>query len=244
MPPYVLVYWPGLQGRGEFVRLALVAAGVPYVDLARLPEDQGGGVGAVLRYNRGEADGVPPLAPPILVDGDRVIAQTANIVRYIGERHGLVPDDEAARFTAAQLQLTVADLVTEAHDTHHPITSSQRYESQKEFAPLRARDFLAKRLPKFLGYFERVLDHGGGPWMLGASFSYVDTSVFQVLEGLAYAFPSNFARVSVDLPGLMVLRDRVAAQPAIAAYLASDQRIPFNESGIFRRYPELDLPQA
>lgn len=240
---YELYYWPGLQGRGEFVRLALEDAGAAYVDVARLPEEDGGGVEPILRLLRGEEPGLLPLAPPILkVDGSPV-AQTAQILQVIAPRLGLVPDDEPSRLSAHQLQLTIADLVAETHDTHHPVGSSLYYEEQRDEAHRCAAAFLESRLPKFLGYFERVLgrnEAGGGRHLVGAEHSYVDLSIFQVMTGLRYAFPNAMARLEPTVPGLVELSDRVAARPRVAAYLASPRRLPFNESGIFRRYPELD----
>lgn len=242
---YELYYWPGLPGRGEFIRLALEEAGASYVDVARQPEERGGGAGAILRLLRGEASGLLPLAPPILRHGELTIAQVANILLYLGPRHGLSPADEPGRIVANQLQLTIADLVGEIHDTHHPIASGRYYEQQKVAARERAGFFLEQRLPRFLGYFERVLgrnSEGGGQVLVGATLGYVDLSLFHVLEGLAYAFPHAFTRGEAAIPGLLGLRERVRARPRIAAYLASDRRLAFNEQGIFRHYPELDLP--
>lgn len=232
---YQLYYWPTIQGRGEFVRLVLEEAAAEYVDVARLPAAEGGGAPAILRVLR-ETTGVAPFAPPILRDGARTLAQVATICAYLAEAHALVADDRTARAHASQLQLTLADLVAEVHDTHHPIATGSYYEDQRGEAIARSKAFREERLPKFLGYFERLLH---GDHLLGA-FSYVDLSLFQVLTGLEYAFPRAFARVTRDAPKLLALRDRVASRPRIAAYLSSPRRIPFNEQGIFRRYPELD----
>jgi glutathione S-transferase len=237
-PRYELFYWPGIPGRGEFVRLALEDAGAPYDDVGRMPESEGGGVPAILAALEGGLGGVRPFAPPFLRAGRLVIAQTANILHWLGPRLGLAPDDEAGRVTALQHQLTIADLVTEAHDTHHPIGVSLYYEDQKPAAKRRAALFVKERMPKFLGYFEALLD--GRPWLCGRTITYADLSLFQVLEGLAYAFPKSFARRKI--PRLRKLRDAVAGRARIRAYLASERRVPFNEEGIFRRYPELDRP--
>lgn len=239
-----LFYWPGLPGRGEYVRLCLEDAGTPYVDVARLPEAQGGGASAIMRALRGEHGGLLPLAPPVLRVGALTIAQVANILQYLGPRCGLAPDDEAGRLAVNQLQLTIADLVSEVHDTHHPISVGGYYEEQKVAARERAGFFVEQRLPRFLGYFERVLGRNGGAQLVGSAISYVDLSLFHTLEGLAYAFPNAFARVSASIPGLLGLRERVRARPRLAAYLGSARRLAFNERGIFRRYPELDLPGA
>ncbi|KYF55728.1 glutathione S-transferase [Sorangium cellulosum] len=239
-PTYELYYWPSIQGRGEFVRLALEDAGAAYVDVARLPAAKHGGVAAMQKLMKSHALALEPFAPPFLRAGDLVIAQVANILFYLGPRLGLVPDDEASRLGAHQLQLTVTDLVAEVHDTHHPISVELYYEDQKPEALRRSQAFVAERMPKFLGYFERVLERHGGRHLVGGAMSYVDLSLFQVIAGLRYAFPRAMAAFAPKIPGLVALHDRVAERPRIAAYLASDRRIPFNEDGIFRRYPELD----
>jgi glutathione S-transferase len=237
---YELYYWPSIQGRGEFIRLALEAAAAPYVDVARLPEEQGGGVGALQRLMAGEHAGLLPLAPPILKAGEVLLAQTHNILAFIAPGLGLVDDDDVSRAYANQLSLTIADLANEAHDTHHPIGVNLYYEDQKPEARRRAADFTEHRMPKFLGYFERVLERGDRRHLVGQELSYVDLSMFQLLSGLDYAFPRAFQRLAPRLPLLGALREAVAAHPRIAAYLASPRRIPFNEHGLFRRYPELD----
>jgi glutathione S-transferase len=235
--PYELWYWPTIQGRGEFVRLALEDAGAPYVDAARTP----GGMRAMLRMLRGEGvKGPPPFAPPFLKDGALVIAQTATILAYLGPRLKLVPRDEAIRAAALQIQMTIADLVAEVHDTHHPIASSQHYEDQKAVARKRSAAFVKERLPKFLGWLEGILERNAAHHLLGRSVSYVDLSAFQVVCGLRYAFPRAMARISRRIPHLLALHDRVAKRKNLARYLASDRRLPFNEEGIFRHYPELD----
>jgi glutathione S-transferase len=234
---YELYYWPGIQGRGEFIRLPLEEAGADYADVARRP----GGMAAMMRFMEGRAVRRPPLAPPFLRAGRQVIAQTANILHYLGPRLGLAPRAEPDRLWAHQLQLTIIDLLDEVHDTHHPIASSLYYEDQKPAAKRRAADFIRNRLPRYLGYFEDVLARNRpGRHMIGGRLSYVDLSVFQIVEGLRYAFPRAMARREFRYPLVVTLHDRVAARPRIAAYLASERRIPFNESGIFRRYPELD----
>ena len=214
---YELYYWPSIQGRGEFVRLALEDAGAQYRDVCRhskrLPEDRAA------------------FAPPFLKAGKLVIPQTANILLYLGPRLGLAPRSEAQRLRLHALQLTISDWLAEVHDTHHPVASSLYYEDQKAEAKRRARVFLAERLPKFMRYFERAAP---------ARFSYVHLSLFQMVEGLRYAFPRAMRRLEKQHRGLAALHDRVAARPRLAAYLASERRIPYNQHGIFRHYPELD----
>jgi len=236
--PYELFYWPGTPGRGEFVRLAFEDAGVAYVDVvAQSP----GGMAQMTKLMRSPPRGLlEPFAPPFLRHGSILVAQTANILFYVAPRIRLVPKDEASRLRAHQLQLTVTDYVAEIHDTHHPIDVSKHYEEQKREAKLRARAFVRDRIPKFFGYFERVLERGDGRHMIGRSASYVDLSMFQLVEGTTHAFPRAMKRVARRIPRLLALRDRVAARPGVAAYLTSGRRLPFNEWGIFRRYPELD----
>lgn len=235
--PYELWYWPGIQGRGEFVRLAFEDAGVPYAEPAR----RRGGAERLLELMRAPPRGaLQPFAPPFLRHGSVFVAQTANILLYLGPRLGLAPRSEAGRLRTHQLELTITDLVAEVHDTHHPIDVTRRYEQQKREAKLRARAFVSSRLPKFFGHFERALERGDGRHLVGRAASYVDLSMFQVLEGTSYAFPRAMKRLCARMPRLLALRDRVAGRPGVAAYLASARRLPFNESGIFRRYPELD----
>ena len=238
--PYELYYWPNIPGRGEFVRLVLEQAGAPYVDVGRKPRAEGGGFEAVVAFYAGKSDGHPVFAPPVLKQGDLVLAQTAAICHFLGRRHGLAPADETGEAQALELQLTIADLVDEVHDTHHPISAALYYEQQKPAAKRRAAYFVGERLPRFLGYFERVLEHNGGGVLVGKALSHADLSLFQALEGLVYAFPRAFAKASAATPGLLGLRERVRTQPRIAAYLASERRMPFNQEGIFRHYPELD----
>jgi glutathione S-transferase len=240
---YELYYWPTIQGRGEFVRLALEFADVPYADIARAPEQEGGGVPAFMRFFEDEGIEYTPFAPPFLKAGNLIIGQTANILQFLGARHVLAPDDEAGRLWAHQLQLTIADFVVEIHDTHHPIAGGLYYDDQKEEASRRARDFRENRLPKYLGYFERVLCRNphGERHMVADMFSSVDLSMFQIISGLRYAFPRTMARNEGEYPLLIALHDRIESLPRIASYLSSERRIPFNEQGIFRHYEELDL---
>jgi glutathione S-transferase len=234
---YELYYWPSIQGRGEFVRLALAEAGVDYVDVARR---RGRGVPAMMRLLDGRAIKRPPFAPPFLKVGDLLIAQTANILLYLGGRHALAPRSEASRLWVNQLQLTIADFVAEAHDTHHPIAAGLYYEQQRAAAKRRTADFLKNRAPKFLHYFEEVLERSGGPNLLGRGFTYVDLSLFQVVAGLRYAFPKAMRRLEKKVPRVVALHARVAERPRVASYLASERRIAFNQWGIFRHYRELD----
>jgi glutathione S-transferase len=235
---YELYYWPGVEGRGEFVRLALEEAGAEYVDVARGP----GGESAMLRLMSGESVARPPFAPPFLRSGELLIGQTANILLYLGPALGLVPLAEEDRLWAHQLQLTMADLVDEAHDTHHPIASSLYYEEQKAEARERTRHFREERIAKYLGYLERVLERSGTGHLVGGALTYPDLSLFQIVEGLRYAFPRAMAHLEGASSRVVALHDLVAQRPRIAAYLSSTRRIAFNEQGIFRHYEELDAP--
>ena len=238
---YELYYWPSIQGRGEFVRLALEEADASYIDVARKP-GSGAGEARIMRWLTGRSVMRPPFAPPFLKAGRLVIGQTANILMFLGGRHGLAPQAEAGRLWTNGLQLTVTDFVAEVHDTHHPIASSLYYEDQKKEARRCTAEFLKHRLPKFLGYFENVMARNSRSdrYLVGASLSYVDLSLFQVIAGLTYAFPRAMAKAAPRHRRLFSLHERVQERPRIAAYLASARRIPFNQHGIFRHYAELD----
>lgn len=233
---YELYYWPQIQGRGEFIRLALEEAGADYADVARQP----GGEDEMVRLMQAPGAKTPAFAPPILKAGKLIIAQTANILLYLGDRLALAPTSESGRLWVHQLQLTIADLVLEIHDTHHPIGSGLYYEEQKPEAARRAADFRAHRAPKFFDYFERVLEGSGGPYLTGRRATYADLSLFQMVDGMRYAFPLLSKRLARKHPRMVELHARVASRPRIAAYLKSGRRIPFNELGLFRAYPELD----
>jgi len=234
---YELYYWPTIQGRGEFVRLALEDAGADYADVARTGKR---GMAAMMKLLDGKGLARPPFAPPLLRAGKLIIAQTANILLYLGPRLKLAPRDEAGRLWAHQLQLTIADLVVEIHDTHHPISSWLYFEEQRAAARRRTRDFWRYRVPKFLGYFEHVLQKNGGQCLVGGRLSYVDLSLFQIVEGLRYAFPKRMKRFEKKVPGVIALHDRVAQRPRVKAYLASKRRLPFSQWGIYRYFRELD----
>jgi glutathione S-transferase len=233
---YELYYWPNIQGRGEYVRLALEDAGADYADVARSDR----GMGAMMKMMEARS-GTPPFAPPFLKAGQLVIGQTANVLLYLGSRHGLAPKAEAGRLWVHQLQLTVTDFVLEIHDTHHPLGPSLYYEDQRAAAKKRTSEFWDQRAPKYLGYFERLLKDNGGSYLTGRRATYADLSLFQIVEGLRYAFPKRMKAFERRIPGLVDLRDRVAGRPNIKAYLASDRRIAFNEDGIFRCYKALDI---
>ena len=239
---YELYYWPGIQGRGEFVRLALEEAAVAYVDVALVPEQSGGGAAAMSAILDDETLERPPFAPPFLKAGRQLIGQTPNILLFLGGRHGLAPRDPGGRLWTHQLQLTIADFIVEIHDTHHPLGGGLYYEDQKPAARRRAREFVANRLPKFLGYFERVIERNARSrtWMVGSRLSYVDLSMAQVVAGLRYAFPKASRKALRGCGRLRDLHDRVFARPRIARYLASGRRLAFNNDDLFRHYPELD----
>lgn len=248
--PFRLIYWPTLPGRGEHVRLAFEATGTPYTDVANSTD---GGVNAVMKQisdkNTGDAHNPPPLAPPILQHGDDVtISQTPNILLYLGPRLGLVPnpdDDPVGLYHVNALALTALDgLSNEAHDTHHPIASGEYYEDQKPEALRKAVDYRTVRLPKFLGYFERVLAgaaSAGGEFLYGGALSYADLVLFQTMDGVTHAFPKCMAKMrdGGDYDRVFALYDRVKALDKVEKYLESDRRMKYG-MGIYRHYPELD----
>jgi glutathione S-transferase len=238
---YALYYWPTIQGRGEFVRLALEAAGAAYQDIARM-QGRGAGVPALLKFLQNRELSRPPFAPPFLKAGRTVIGQTANILQFLGARHGLAPSDEAGRMWVNELQLTAADLIGEVHDTHHPVGVNLYYEDQKREAKRRTAEFLKNRIPKFLGYFESVLSRNARSerYTVGAKLTYIDLTLFQIVAGLSYAFPITLRKSARAHRRLFALHGRVQERERIAAYLASPRRIAFNEDGIFRHYPELE----
>jgi glutathione S-transferase len=238
---YELYYWPGIQGRGEYVRLALEYAGARYVDVALVPEKKGGGVPALEKFLSGRNVPRPPFAPPFLKSGRLLIGQTANILLFLGERLGLAPRDEGGRFWTHQLQLTIADFIVEAHDVHHPIGSGLYYEDQKPEAKRRAKDFLANRVPKFFGYFDRVLARNkGGMGLVGKQLTYADLSLAQVLAGVQYAFPKAMSKALAKHERLRALETFVFSRPRIERYVNSGRRLNFSDDDLYRHYPELD----
>lgn len=235
---YELYYWSGIQGRGEFVRLALEDAGADYVDIAVQPN----GDEKLMAFIERDDLLRPPFAPPFLRDGDLVIAQSAAILMYLGDRLGLSSRSEVERLWLHQIQLTIGDAVGEVHDTHHPLGAHLHYEDQKPEAVRRAKHFREQRIPKFLGWFDRILARNplGNAYLVGASATYADLSLFQLVEGLLYAFPNATQSFLSNVPRVASLRQRISARPGIRAYIESGRRIPFNEQGIFRHYAEID----
>jgi glutathione S-transferase len=235
---YDLFYWPGIQGRGEFVRLALEDAGATYRDVAREPH----GMKEMQQLLAQHAPLRAVFAPPFLRDGDRLISQVAAILLHLGPRLGLAPVDEAQSLYAHQIQLTISDIVNEVHDTHHPISNALYYEDQKDAAKARSKAFRTERIPKYLKWFEAILaeNPAGSRQLVGLTTSYVDLSLFQLVTGLGYAFPRTMKKALKTTPRVADLTAAIAERPRLSAYLASDRRVAFNEEGIFRHYPELD----
>ena len=243
---YELFYWPSIQRRGEFVRLALEYAGADYLDVARGSAKDGLGMQPLLNWMSDRTINHPPFAPPILRHGRVVVAQTAAILLYLGPRFGLVGKSENVRLWTHQIQLIIADIVAEAHDTHHPVSTSLYFEDQKKEARLNAKAFRQTRLPKYLDWFDAILARNPRNTpshrlhLVGARPSYVDLSLFQVIEGLSYAFPKAMRKALKKAPLVARLHAEVACVDRLASYLTSERRIAFNQDGIFRRYPELD----
>lgn len=237
---YQLIYWPSLPGRGEFVRLVLEDLGLPYVDAARLPAEKGGGAALPQKYLYGAAGTMSGFAPPFLVDGAMTLAQMPAICAYLGQRHDLVPEADNARWYALQLQLTLSDVLSEVHATHHPISTELFFEQQRPAAVQAAALFREKRLPQWLAFFAQALSSASGPYLFGAQACYVDLSLFQMLEGLEYAFPNAMQTLLAPYSGLQNLRDCVKHRPRLSRYLASERRLAFNEDGLFRYHPDLD----
>ena len=240
--PYEFYYWPMIQGRGEVVRLALEEARADYIDVARSeeePEDNRAAILAILQNCDIER---PPFAPPFLSHNGLIIAQAAVILQYLAPRINLIGNDEAEKIFAHQIQLTVTDFLMEVHDTHHPLASALYYEDQVEEAKKRSANFIELRIPKYLDYFEKILNNNKSKsgWLIGDNLTYPDLSLFQIIEGLYYAFPIALSKIETKYPGTLALRESVRARPNTAAYLASNRRIPFNTMGVFRHYPELD----
>lgn len=203
---YELYYWPTIQGRGEFVRLAFEAAGADYVDVSR--QDDGAAMTALMKDAA-----TPSFAPPFVRLGGRTIGQVAAILAWLGPQLGLSPDGDSDRAWLNQIQLTLADLVAEAHDTHHPVDLMAYYDDQKPEAARRAEGFRTARIAKFLTWAETVLTRNphGADGMVGDRLTYADLSLFQVVEGLTYAFPKAAGRVLATTPKVVAVRDRVAA---------------------------------
>ncbi|MCB2067741.1 MAG: glutathione S-transferase [Erythrobacter sp.] len=229
-----LWYWPEIPGRGEFIRLFCAAGEIDYVDMARVENAD------ALVEHMHALEGMRPFAPPYIVDGDVVIGQTPLILQYLSDREGLGSGEMEVDLKLFQLQMDIADFVQEVHSVHHPIASELHYADQMAEAFDRAQNFRANRLPKYLIHFDNALAANGGPFSLGQQWSHVDTSLFQVMEGLDYMFPNYMAAMQGSWPYLEGLQGAVPEIDGLADYLASEERIEFNENGIFRHYEELD----
>lgn len=239
---YDLYYWPMIPGRGEFIRLVLEAARAEYRDVARLPEEAGGGMAAMFAVMKAERGPRVPFAPPFLIMGETLVSQTAACCILVGEREGLAPETEADRHFARSIALTTADLAAEVHDVHHPVGTGLYYEDQKPEAARKAEGFRAERIPKFLDWYENLITNNPSEsgWLSGPKMTYADLGLFQIMRGLAYAFPNRMAELSDTYPGIDALVAAIREHVAVAAYLSSERCIPFNEDGLFRHYPELD----
>lgn len=257
-PQYELLYHPSIPGRGEFIRLCFEATGVPYTDVANEKSDGYSAVQAACIQKTTSPEGVegnpPVFSPPALrvpgagKDGKQplLISQTPNILMYLAERLGLAPDDEAATYHVYQLAFTALDLNNEVHDTHHPLAVAQYYEDQKEAALRKATDVRENRLPKFLGYFEanpkfnEKNGGGAGKYLVGDRLTFADLVVWQVLDGLFFAFPKEMEARKAEHEALLGgFYESVKQEGGLKEYLKSERRLPYSQ-GIFRYYPELD----
>lgn len=234
---YQLIYWPGLPGRAEYVRLILEFLSLDYLEVSRLTEEEGGGSPAVIKIRNYEHKNTG-FAPPYLRDGNLLLAQSVNISEYLAMKHGLVSKDEKNRAIARQYALTIADVTNEVHDTHHPLDMGDYYENQKEAALIRANAFIKVRLPRFITYFDHILTQNNGT--LGPGFSYADLHLFHLISGLQYAFPQTTSTLLKQHDQLLASVEDCREHPNLRNYLQSPRRIPFNEHGIFRHYPELE----
>lgn len=237
--PVKLYYWPHIPGRGEFVRLVLEQAQVPYIDVARLSEDEGGGIASILKIRRHEHNFNPGFAPPYLQVKNQLLAQSVNISEYLALHHNLTGSNAEEQAVTRQYALTIADIADDAHNTHHPLDVTEYYEVQKEAAIEKARAFREKRLPQYLGFLETVLKKSG-VYLSGEKITYADLHLFQLLGGLEYAFPEDYRKVTRETPELLRVKREVSELPAIKEYLNSERRLDFNNDGLFRYYPELN----
>ncbi|EJU05030.1 glutathione S-transferase C-terminal-like protein [Dacryopinax primogenitus] len=251
LAPYILHYWGGIPGRGEYVRLAFEYAGVSYTDSNDSAK--------LLKTLRSTSPS--HFAPPMLeLPNGKILSQTPAILNYLAPKLGLagekgnllknaVEDDderEEAEFERSivnQLVLTALDLCVEAHDSHHPIASSLYYEDQKQEALRRAEDFLKLRIPKYLAHFEETLRKNkvSHSHLVGKTTTTADLVLFHVVDGLLYAFPRRMG--ALDKGGkykrVLKLHEKIMAEGGIKEYVESGRRRKFGV-GLFRHYPELD----
>lgn len=252
-PQYELLYHPSIPGRGEFIRLCFEATGVAYTDIANEKPNGYDEVQNICKPNNNDTTNPPIFAPPALrVPGagpngsPLLISQTPNILMYLAERLGLAPEDEAGTYHVYQLAFTALDLNNEVHDTHHPLAVEKYYEEQKDAALEKARDVREKRLPKFLAYFEACLgfnkEKGGGEgrFLVGSRLTFADLVVWQVIDGLRFAFPKEMEARAGEYPDLLKgFYEGIKQEGGLKEYLKSERRLPYSQ-GIFRYYPELD----
>ncbi|MXO64197.1 glutathione S-transferase [Altericroceibacterium endophyticum] len=234
---YDFWYWPTLPGRGDFIRYPLEAAQIPYTDCARDAED---GFAAVAEHLEAK-QGCHAFAVPLLETGSESIAQTANILLFLNQEHGLGPSDAAGMRYLNQLQCDIADITEEVHAVHHPISTAFYYEDQRDAAIQSAEKFREQRIPKYLAHFERIANAHDGDWLLeGDSWSTGDTSIAYLLDGLHFMFPLRMAALQSDYPTIHQIQQKTFALEYLDAYRASDRCAAFGTEGIFRNYPELD----
>ncbi|KAI0012376.1 glutathione S-transferase protein-like protein [Xylariaceae sp. FL0662B] len=244
--PYELIYYTGVPGRGEHVRLMFEEAGAPYEDTQFLSFDKARET--VTHWLGAGGHGNPKyFAPPLFKHGDLVMSQTPNILLYLGPKLGLAGSREDDVYRVNALALTALDgLCNEVHDSHHPIAVMLPYEDQKEESLRRSQYWIKNRLLTHLEYWQKALvgdKETGGPWLLGTTLTYADLVLFQCLDGTTYAFPNAMkqARESGKYDRVFELWEAVKARPNIAAYLGSNRRQKYQDWGIYRHYPDNDL---
>lgn len=124
------------------------------------------------------------------------------------------------------------------------------YEDQKTEALRFSKEFRKDRIPKFFGYFNKALKYNkakgaSGKYLVGDKLTYADTTLFHVIDGVSYAFPTRVEELKAEGAGfeeLWAFYEGIKAEENIKSYLESDRRLAY-KNGIFRYYAELDVDQ-
>ena len=197
----------------------------------------------MLALLHGEGTSHIPFAPPFLRDGGVIVSHAAAILLYPGRADRTRANRRRTGAYGRTRYRAITDIVAEVYNSHHPIDADKWFHEQKDAAIARAAVFRRDRMPKYsFGWFERLLaaNPAGVDHLVGGFVTYADLSLFQLVEGLRFAFPLASERTLARLPRVTALHKAMAERPRLKAYLASERRVPFKETGIFRRYPELD----